>query len=287
MPTERYILLLVLLALAIGRNLLAEDASPELSNEQRIELLQLPRKLAAARADAAARAAVVDDAIALGPLGIERVLPLLQKDALGQLTRYSNLFKKQAQRQPDATPEAIVASDETLQSVRTALVEVGGLLVRLQKAAGMETVSPEEQLASAEIQMLRVIRLGPIVSQISDLEIEAIEETNKHRVAHKLPPLQFDLKLCLAARDHSADMVAHGFFDHTSPLEGKTKPADRAARFGAKASGENIHAGSDTGAAAVTAWMNSEGHRANILKPTYRRVGIGHHDGHWTQLFGD
>ena len=102
-----------------------------------------------------------------------------------------------------------------------------------------------------------------------------------------LKPLEIDMRLVLAARDHSSDMQKHDFFSHTSPLEGKATFSDRAKRFGyAKPSGENIYMGSTQGSAAFDGWKNSPPHYKNMISPDHAKVGVGRHGKHWTQLFG-
>ena len=95
------------------------------------------------------------------------------------------------------------------------------------------------------------------------------------------------------ARAHSADMATKGYFDHTSP-DGRS-PFDRmrAAGYRGNLMGENIAAGQRTAAAVETAWMNSPGHRANILNCGYKVIGIGvatrsssPYGIYWTQDFG-
>lgn len=102
-----------------------------------------------------------------------------------------------------------------------------------------------------------------------------------------LEPLAIDPKLCTAATDHSADMEAHNFFAHESPLPGKKDPWDRARRAGTTASAENIFMGSASGTDAVKAWFVSPGHHKNLLAAGHRRQGLGCSGTHWTQLFGD
>ena len=94
-----------------------------------------------------------------------------------------------------------------------------------------------------------------------------------------------------AAQAHSADMVARAFYSHTSP--GGSRPWDRAAAAGSthRTIGENIACGQRSPAEVVDGWMNSPGHRANILKPDFTHIGIGFAGGgpaatYWTQLFG-
>lgn len=135
--------------------------------------------------------------------------------------------------------------------------------------------------ASAVEQWLKDKNLAELDTE----ELQAIELTNKQREKAGLPPLKIDLKLCLAARDHSADMQRLNFFAHESPVEGKKTYADRARRFGGVAHGENIarHA---TATAAVDAWMKSPGHKANILNSGYTRIGLGRQGNYFTQVFG-
>ncbi|MER5877997.1 CAP domain-containing protein [Streptomyces sp. NPDC001910] len=120
---------------------------------------------------------------------------------------------------------------------------------------------------------------------------EVIALTNTERTTHGLPPLAPDSPLTAAAQGHSADMVARDFYAHTSP-EGR-RPWDRAAAAGSgrRTIGENIACGQRSPAEVVLGWMNSPGHRANILKRDFTHIGIGLAGGgragtYWTQLFG-
>ncbi|MEU6146753.1 CAP domain-containing protein [Streptomyces sp. NPDC047081] len=121
---------------------------------------------------------------------------------------------------------------------------------------------------------------------------EVVDFTNRERArAAGLPPLAVDPLLTTAAQAHSADMVARAFYSHTSP-EG-SQPWDRAAAAGStrRSIGENIACGQRSPAEVVEGWMNSPGHRANILKPDFTHIGIGFAGGgqagtYWTQLFG-
>lgn len=120
---------------------------------------------------------------------------------------------------------------------------------------------------------------------------EVISLTNAERAAAGLRPLAGDPRLASAAQAHSADMVARGFYSHTSPEGGQ--PWDRAAAAGCthRGIGENIACGQRSPAEVVQGWMNSPGHRANILKPDFTHIGIGFAGGgrrgtYWTQLFG-
>ena len=111
---------------------------------------------------------------------------------------------------------------------------------------------------------------------------------NAQRAAAGCGPLTADPALANVARAHSADMRDRGFFSHTNP-DG-LDPFDRAAKAGLSARAENIAYGQPDPAAVMDAWMNSAGHRANILDCSLTRLGVGVAEGSggpwWTQLFG-
>ncbi|MBC2905674.1 CAP domain-containing protein [Streptomyces cupreus] len=120
---------------------------------------------------------------------------------------------------------------------------------------------------------------------------EVVDLTNRERARAGLPPLALDPILTTAAQAHSADMVARAFYSHISP-EG-SQPWDRAAAAGSRrrSIGENIACGQRSPAEVVQGWMDSPGHRANILKRDFTHIGVGFAGGgqagtYWTQLFG-
>lgn len=113
---------------------------------------------------------------------------------------------------------------------------------------------------------------------------------NREREKRGLAPLRVNASLARAARDHAENMRRQGFFDHTDP-EGRG-PSERVERLTGVFSGvgENIGGGYATGAAACRAWMRSSGHRANILRSSYARIGTGYARGgrlrhYWVQVF--
>ncbi|MFJ5609064.1 CAP domain-containing protein [Streptomyces sp. NPDC093221] len=112
---------------------------------------------------------------------------------------------------------------------------------------------------------------------------------NTQRASAGCSPLTASSSLDGLAQAFSEDMAARGFFDHTDP-DGKT-PWDRAKALGiTNLGGENIARGQATAQAVMDAWMNSPGHRANILNCDYKTLGVGIHYGSggpwWTQDFG-
>ena len=105
---------------------------------------------------------------------------------------------------------------------------------------------------------------------------------NTERSKNGLAPLAADTRLAAVARAHSADMLAQNYFEHTN-LQG-CDPACRlnAAGYAWQSYGENIHwmsgytmTAADTAAKIVNDWMNSPGHRANILGASFTKVGVG------------
>jgi uncharacterized protein YkwD len=96
---------------------------------------------------------------------------------------------------------------------------------------------------------------------------------NDVRAAHGLRPLRADARLGRAARAHSADMIRRGYFAHGSVAARLTRYGVRGRRFG-----ENLAWAADASASArtiVNLWLASPRHRANVLQPRFRRVGIG------------
>ena len=105
-------------------------------------------------------------------------------------------------------------------------------------------------------------------------EQKMFDLVNKERLANGLKPLEIDMRLVNTARLKSADMVKLGYFDHQSPTYGS--PFDMMKQFGISFSyaGENLAGASDVNMAHVNL-MNSPGHRENILRPEFTKVGIG------------
>ncbi|MFC3041244.1 CAP domain-containing protein [Virgibacillus xinjiangensis] len=128
----------------------------------------------------------------------------------------------------------------------------------------------------------------PTASQeLNQFEQEVVELTNQERAKQGLSPLKIDTELSKVAREKSRDMATSNYFAHNSPNYGS--PFDMMKSFGIeyRTAGENIAKGQRTPEEVVNGWMNSEGHRANILNADYTHIGVGYvEDGnHWTQQF--
>ncbi len=100
---------------------------------------------------------------------------------------------------------------------------------------------------------------------------------NAERARFQLPPVQRDTAAERAAYDHGVDMDVRRYFDHNSPPPDSTGPAERLNAAGATYGswGENIAVGQPTPAAVMAAWMDSQGHRENILTGSFTHLGVG------------
>lgn len=118
-------------------------------------------------------------------------------------------------------------------------------------------------------------------------EERVVELVNQERAKVGLKPLTMNLKLSEVARAKSQDMHDKNYFSHTSPTYGS--PFDMMKQFGItyRTAGENIAMGYRTPEAVMEGWMNSPGHKANILNSSYTEIGVGYvSDGsYWTQEF--
>jgi uncharacterized YkwD family protein/spore coat assembly protein SafA len=130
----------------------------------------------------------------------------------------------------------------------------------------------------------------PNISQTKGVEQQVLELVNQERAKANLQPLKMDWELQRVARTKSCDMAQKGYFSHQSPTYGS--PFDMMKQFGIsfKTAGENIASGQRTPQEVMQSWMNSQGHRENILKPEYTHIGVGYcaggSMGHmWTQQF--
>ncbi len=130
----------------------------------------------------------------------------------------------------------------------------------------------------------------PSIDDVKALEQQVVELVNKQRAAYGLTLLTSNWELCRVARYKSQDMIDKGYFDHTSPTYGS--PFRMMESFGIRfsAAGENIAYGQRTPQAVMNDWMNSPGHRSNILSPSYNQIGVGvakaaNGTFYWTQMF--
>jgi|GEM_PF-904010 len=132
---------------------------------------------------------------------------------------------------------------------------------------------------------------NPQTGQMTAEERKMLSLVNKERTQRGLEPLEVDMRLVRLARKKSRDMIQNNYFSHRSPTYGLPFDMLRNAGIRYRTAGENL-AGNSTVTRAHTALMNSTGHRRNILKSDYTKIGIGIIDGGpygkmFTQLFMD
>ena len=122
---------------------------------------------------------------------------------------------------------------------------------------------------------------------VTQYEQEVIRLVNEIRVQNGLSALTYNWELSRVARYKSQDMVDNRYLSHTSPTHRTPFQMIRSFGLSYRSAGENIAYGQRTPQAVVNAWMNSSGHRANILSSSYTQIGVGYvANGHyWTQMF--
>lgn len=126
-------------------------------------------------------------------------------------------------------------------------------------------------------------------NSLSAQEQEVVRLVNIERQKAGLSPLSVSNKLSDVARLKSKDMADNRYFSHTSPTYGS--PFDMMKQFGIsyRTAGENIAKGYLSAESVVNGWMNSSGHRANILNPSFGTIGVGAYKTgntiYWTQMF--
>ena len=129
-----------------------------------------------------------------------------------------------------------------------------------------------------------------VTGEFAAFQKEVVRLVNVERQKQGLGKLSLNAKLSNVATLKSQDMINKNYFDHTSPTYGS--PFDMMKQFNIsyKTAGENIAKGQKTPAEVVKAWMNSQGHRENILNKNYTEIGIGVAKDakgtlYWTQMF--
>lgn len=151
-----------------------------------------------------------------------------------------------------------------------------------------EIVQANPQVADPDlIYPGQILQIPQLESTVSSYELEVIRLVNEIRQQNGLRPLAANWELSRVARYKSQDMRDNGYFSHNSPTYGT--PFQMLSAFGLsyRTAGENIAKGYASPQAVVNGWMNSSGHRANILNASYTQIGVGYVSGgnYWTQLF--
>lgn len=206
----------------------------------------------------------------------------------GQIPDISDALKKlgipldltRIQEIPAAKPVGSDTSNKTAQPVKhtqPSKVTQPGKSAQPQKPAANNGSKPPAQNTSS--------------GQMNAFEKKVVDLTNQQRAKAGLKPLSAsNSALSKMARAKSQDMRDKNYFDHQSPTYGS--PFDMMKKYGISftSAGENIAAGQKTPEEVVNGWMNSPGHRANILNASFTTIGVGYVQGgsygsYWTQEF--
>ena len=133
----------------------------------------------------------------------------------------------------------------------------------------------------------QVLCIPQLDSSVASYEHEVVRLVNEIRQQNGLKPLIENWELSRVARYKSQDMLDNRYFSHTSPTYGSPFQMIKAFGLSYRTAGENIAKGYASPQAVVNGWMNSSGHRANILNVSYTQIGIGYvaQGNYWTQMF--
>lgn len=133
----------------------------------------------------------------------------------------------------------------------------------------------------------QILQIPQLDSTVASYEAEVIRLVNEIRQQNGLRPLTANWELSRVARYKSRDMLENGYFSHNSPTYGSPFQMITAFGLSYRTAGENIAKGYPTPQAVVNGWMNSSGHRANILNASYKQIGVGYvsSGNYWTQMF--
>ena len=149
------------------------------------------------------------------------------------------------------------------------------LAVRYQ-AGTSEIIQANPQVSNPDlIYPGQVLNIPQISQSVLSYESEVIRLVNEVRRENGLKALTANWELSRVARYKSQDMLNKGYFSHTSPTYGTPFQMIKAFGLSFRTAGENIARGYPTPQAVVNGWMNSSGHRANILNASYTQIGVG------------
>lgn len=135
------------------------------------------------------------------------------------------------------------------------------------------------------LQVGEVIRLKESAEHHSQFEDQVVQLVNRERRNRGLQPLQHRADLKGVAHRKAEDMIHSNYFSHNSPNYGSPFDMMRTYGISYQAAAENIAKGQTTPEQVMNSWMNSSGHRQNILNGQFDTIGVGFYRGAWVQLF--
>ena len=249
------------------------------------------------------KAAFVDQAIAHGESYVDALKRSIESQGKNLYGSYPESFVAAIPGTPIIAPNSIVASDEKLTKQRALIVGLHKWFNKLKEATDKVGANPkpadaergdepnetgkgiDDQLRDFEESLVKKWLYANGYRRITIVEQTLIQQVNIYRKQEGVEPLVVDYRLCIAARDHSYDMVAKRFFSHNSKLPNKKSYWVRAKRFGTIALSENI-ANNPNPSQVVPMWKTSSAHKRNMLNPRAYSVGVGRAGNKYTMLFG-
>lgn len=126
---------------------------------------------------------------------------------------------------------------------------------------------------------------GPLASNPSQVAQQVLNLVNQERSKAGLQPLAMNGTLSSVAMVKAQDMYDNNYFDHQSPTHGSPFDMMKASGITYNSAGENIAKGQTSAAEVMNQWMNSPGHRANILNGSFTQIGIANYNDEWVQEF--
>ncbi|HWL11772.1 MAG TPA: CAP domain-containing protein [Ureibacillus sp.] len=182
----------------------------------------------------------------------------------------------------------VVQEEKAVEKTETPKAAVPTAPAKQQEAQAPKAPAAQQPAAPAkEAETAKPAAPAAQSDSVSAFEKQVVELTNAERAKNGLAPLKSYDPLMKVARAKSQDMKTNNYFSHTSPTYGSPFDQMKSAGISYKAAGENIAQGQTTPEAVVQAWMNSEGHRANILNANFTHIGVGYvaEGNYWTQQF--
>ncbi|GAX88538.1 CAP domain-containing protein [Effusibacillus lacus] len=148
--------------------------------------------------------------------------------------------------------------------------------IALKFQVGVDEIVGQNKLKNPNLiypgQKLLIPQVDP---KVRSFERRVLELTNQARAANGLKPLRYNWEVTRVARHKSEDMRDRGYFSHQSPTYGSPFDMLRAYGVSFRGAGENIAAGQPTPEEVVKNWLNSPGHRRNIMNPSFTELGCG------------
>ena len=188
---------------------------------------------------------------------------------------FESQFKWVVQKPQTEKPQA----DKPVETPQTSKPETTKPEVTQPETSKPETSKPETSTPSTKPSQ------PAGTTEQSNFASEVVTLVNKERANAGLKPLTVHAKLTTVALDKAKDMSNNNYFSHTSPTHGS--PFDMMKAYGISYgyAGENIAKGQRTPQEVMNSWMNSQGHRENILSPNFTMIGVGYYNGYWVQEF--